>query len=274
MSLEAVPAGLLRRAGRIRFLRRVRPTILASPLLHLLSRRYLVSWEGLRLFVDPITHFGQTLIEEGAYEPETTAIFRRLIKPGFTVLDIGANEGFFACLASQLAGPGGLVVAVEPQQRIADVLEINLALNRFAHSHIVHAVVAEADYATAEINLFPLTNSGASSLVRRYRFGSTRQKTLTRTPTSIAHEFGIETLDFVKVDVEGYEAEVARSLAPLLKEGRVRHLLLDYHQPILDQRGIDPAQTNALILDQGMKAIEGDYKGGYVLYSRSDAGGS
>jgi len=65
----------------------------------------------------------------GAYEPPVTQIFTRLLRPGATVVDLGANWGYFTLMAAQLAGPGGRVLALEPDPRMFDLLERNVRLN-------------------------------------------------------------------------------------------------------------------------------------------------
>lgn len=264
-------AAMLKTAGRARRLARIRPTSLASPLLRLLAERRIIEAEGLRLFVDPTSHLGQSLLASGTYEPETIALFRANLRPGDAVLDIGANEGFFAALAATLVGSHGCVIAVEPQSRLADVLEINLALNGLCGKSIVPAVVAESDGGELAMTLFPISNTGASSLVRTYSFGARSENVTKVTPAAILEQCGLDRIDFAKVDVEGFEPEVIRGMAPLLERGAIGTLLLDYHGAVLKQRGIDPGETHRLILARGMTAQQGDPGSGYVLYRRTAA---
>ena len=78
---------------------------------------------------------------------------------------------------------------------------------------------------------------------------------------------GRERFALVKVDVEGFEDGVVKSLMPLLQQGKVAALLLDYHAPILAGRGVDPAAIERSVLDAGMKLV-GEYEsfGNYRLY--------
>ncbi|GLC77763.1 hypothetical protein PLESTB_000958000 [Pleodorina starrii] len=48
------------------------------------------------------------------------------IRPGDTVVDVGANTGLFTLLAAEEAGPGGRVVALEPLQRTYQMLVRNV----------------------------------------------------------------------------------------------------------------------------------------------------
>jgi FkbM family methyltransferase len=264
---------------------RIRPQSLATPLIKLFAgyeRRMIVPVEGMSLYLDPLSHLAGTILAEGTFEASTIALFRQEVRPGDTVLDIGANEGFFSALAAGLAGPDGTVIAIEPQQRLQDVLHINLALNRVGTSHILHCAIgapAESSENAAtqrqiELSLAPPGNTGATSILNRYRWGAGTESVALRTVTEILDSLQISDVGFVKVDVEGYESAVIPSLMPLLQSGRIRSLLLDYHASILRQAGIDPQPLHGGILAAGYSVINRERDGldGYVLYRRSAAG--
>lgn len=264
----AQDADLVRLHAWARRLRRLRPAALGSLALGMLAQRWIVDAEGIRILIDPTTHLGDEVLSNGTYEPDTVRLFRENLRPGDTMLDIGANEGFFAALAAALVGPHGTVLAVEPQSRLHEVLEINLALNAKGRTAIIKRVVGETDSATRRIWLFPISNTGASSLVSRYRFGAKSEEVREITPTTILRDAGLKRVDFIKIDVEGFEPEVVRALVPLMRSGQIGTLLLDYHGGILASRGIDPAETHALVASCGMGATEGDVGRGYVLYKQ------
>lgn len=268
-NMNAQDADLAKLHARAKRLRRLRPAALASFALGMLAQRRIVEAEGMRVLIDPTTHLGDEILGTGTYEPETVRLFRENLRPGDTMLDIGANEGFFAALAGSLVGAAGTVLAVEPQSRLHEVLEINLALNTKGRTAIVKRVVGETDSARHRIWLFPISNTGASSLVSRYRFGAKSEEVREITPATILRDAGLDRVDFVKIDVEGFEPEVVRALAPLMQAGKVGTLLLDYHAGILATRGIDPAETHALVSGCGMQAAEGDVGRGYVLYKQA-----
>ena len=54
----------------------------------------------------------------GSYEPEETAIVRRLLRPGATFVDAGANIGYFTAVASRAVGVSGRVLAIEPMPQL------------------------------------------------------------------------------------------------------------------------------------------------------------
>ena len=68
---------------------------------------------GYKIYVDNNKYdcVAQQLIMNGAYEPYTTSVFQRFLKPGMTVIDIGANIGYFTLLSASIVGKGGHVFA-------------------------------------------------------------------------------------------------------------------------------------------------------------------
>jgi FkbM family methyltransferase len=83
----------------------------------------------------------QGMIEEfqkyGCCEPEVMHVMQRVIKPGMTVIDGGANVGFFTLVMSQMVGPNGKVIAIEPGENNLWKLELNLKLNKVKNVEIV-----------------------------------------------------------------------------------------------------------------------------------------
>ena len=53
-------------------------------------------------------------VARGQYEPENLRAYRRVVQPGFVVLDIGANIGSHTLPLAQMVGPSGRVYSFEP----------------------------------------------------------------------------------------------------------------------------------------------------------------
>src|SRR5882762_4798355 len=66
----------------------------------------------------------------GAYERELVRLMKRTLKSGMTVLDVGANIGYFSALASGLVGNSGQVYAFEPMPQNLDDWVRDHAVNR------------------------------------------------------------------------------------------------------------------------------------------------
>lgn len=155
---------------------------------------------------------------------EYPRFLKRLVRRGDTVIDIGANLGYYSRIMSRLTGQGGTVYAVEPVGPIRGVLEHNLR-----HCSNVQIV----PYALGGENK-PVTMVNDSSRYTGY-MGSGRNyipETQEQERDNEDMEFeaemrrgselfaGLERLDFIKCDIEGYEGVVIPEMAPVIQ----RHL--------------------------------------------------
>jgi FkbM family methyltransferase len=73
------------------------------------------------------------------YDPRIVAVLSRRVKPGMTVVDIGANIGYLTMLLASLVGPSGLVVAVEPNPENIKLLEASRRVNGFGQILVIQA---------------------------------------------------------------------------------------------------------------------------------------
>lgn len=163
---------------------------------------------GLRLKVNLCEREGRRLYLGEEYEPYEMALVGKLVNPGAVFFDIGAHVGLYSLTASRLVGPTGMVHAFEPALRTYDVLTTNLYLNGAAN--VVTNRIAINDQ-SGEVDLLVNRESGLTSLgatgrgqiidVEKVASVSLDQYTATE---------GIAELDFLKIDVEGYEGHVLR----------------------------------------------------------------
>jgi FkbM family methyltransferase len=162
--------------------------------------------DGVRLWVDLADHWVGVNVVRARFEREETEAALRLVEPGATVLDIGANIGYYTMLLANRVGPGGHVHAFEPGDDNFDLLRRSLAENRFEDRVSLHhcALSNQAGEQYIAIDLVGL-NSGAHYLVQDRSTVQARHAlqrvTLARLDDLPVHR----PLDFVKIDVEGAE---------------------------------------------------------------------
>lgn len=88
--------------------------------------------------------FACHLMLDGFWEMWLTQFLARRVKPGMTVIDVGANFGYFTLLLGDAVGQSGHVIAVEPNPEAASLLQETVALNgHWARTRVVpHALGA------------------------------------------------------------------------------------------------------------------------------------
>ncbi|HEY6983117.1 MAG TPA: FkbM family methyltransferase [Reyranella sp.] len=193
---------------------------------HQLEVPIVVPWLlGTRVRVTLGNDSSLCLYVSGSFEPNEFAFFDRVLRPGMSVVDIGANEGLYTLFAARRVGASGRVVAVEPSSRERGLLEANLARNRLGNVTIVPHALAEQSGA-AELQIAPKRHGGHNTLGGFIHEGETavaRETVTIETLDALGARLGLARIDVVKIDVEGAELR-------LLSGGRT---LLCQHRPIL-----------------------------------------
>jgi FkbM family methyltransferase len=217
----------------------IRPAPLAVALKRLLGlRRREVRTESGTFWLDPVSDPGQCVAQFGNYDPSVSALLRRVLRPGDTFIDVGANEGFISVLAAQLVGPAGRVVAVEPQARLQPVLRRNFELNHVSAELCPVALPNRAG--AAELQLAPDTNNSSTGFTNATRYRLARQSVETLTLTDLLTRLNIATPFVLKIDIEGWEHEAVFGSQEIFRRQLVRALILELHPSLLRARGLAP----------------------------------
>jgi FkbM family methyltransferase len=181
---------------------------------------------GSRMVVDIRDYAHRHILLHGEYESQLTALFGRLARPGWTVLDVGANAGYFSLLARDLGGPRSRVVAFEPQKRVASMLRRTVDLNGARNLELVEAACGDQDGRVALATPSDPRNTGLATL----RAGQVPGTTTATVPILRIDRFCAERRlapDLMKIDVEGTEDAVLRGSAGLLTDGLPRYVVCE-----------------------------------------------
>jgi FkbM family methyltransferase len=189
----------------------------------LLQRAYMKAWKLAKPRQTFRTKFGSVMRGSitdyvparicffGSWEPNLTRFMETTIKPGDTVVDLGANIGYFTLLMSKLVGPAGHVISIEAAPASAAILRENVAMNGGQNVAVKEIAVAEKP---GEIKLFHSrwgnTNTGAATLVEGR--GSDRYDVVkTDTLLNILGD-DASRVSFIKIDIEGAELPVLHEI--------------------------------------------------------------
>ena len=100
---------------------------------------------GCLMQLDPLEWPQIGVMITGGMEPKTSALFRKLLRPGDTYIDVGAHVGYHALLARQAVGATGRVLAVEPQPYNCNKILVNAALNGFSNITTIVGAAGDRD---------------------------------------------------------------------------------------------------------------------------------
>jgi len=141
----------------------------------------------------------------GEWEPEETHFIKHHVKNGDTVIDIGANYGYYTILFSKLVGPSGSVHAFEPLSDMVSLIRRNIELNNLDNN--VHIVNKGLSNHKSDVMLYTYKElgSGATSASRRWFGACTKHRAHMITLDAYVKQQRIRKVHFIKCDVEGAE---------------------------------------------------------------------
>jgi len=189
------------------------------------------------------------ILVAGCLDPNELAFVDRFLRPGMTFLDIGANDGLYATLASKCVGPHGTVWAFEPSSRELSRLERNLELNHLT-VRVFPLALADSN-GTAELRVAPYGHEGLNTLgsfVHEIDAGGGEKVQLARLD-DILEKNPLAHLDFIKLDVEGAELRVLKGALSALQRYRPV-LLFELSDAALRQQGGSAADLTGFLQAQ------------------------
>lgn len=180
---------------------------------HQLPTEILVAeFPGYRLLYSPADADVGCNVHAGSYEPHVAKVFRDELGPGMTVVDIGANIGYFTALSASLVGPTGAVYAVEPNEQNVRMIEATRRLNGFEHVTVIQTA-AGRDLGLLMLNS-SFTNGTAAPIVGYWQSVLAKKTTLVAPLGRLLPQAA--KIDFIKIDTEGAEAAALEGLRDLL----------------------------------------------------------
>jgi FkbM family methyltransferase len=170
-----------------------------------LADTYMVERDGLQWLLSPDDHPQRDLFWYGLKDRWEMHHVGRIIRPGATAFDVGANFGYYSL---KLDGMGARCYAFEPNPTMFCTLQENIRLNGTG----VSAFRCGLSDTVGSAKLHPVGgNSGASFL----ESGDGVQLT---TLDAFCVEHGIASVDFIKVDVEGFEERFLRGAQGIIEQ--------------------------------------------------------
>jgi FkbM family methyltransferase len=194
----------------------------------------MIEVQGNKMYVVPSrSGTERTLFIFKSYEKGITRLFHSLVKSGMTVVDIGAHIGYYTLLSAQIVGPKGKVFAFEPEPKNYDLLKKNVAENGYNNVTLVEKAVSNGS-SIARLSV-DLKDSGMNYLA------NTINNSITVSTVSL-DEFFDEAIviDFIKMDIEGFEEKALEGMQRILKKGNVKAIIAEFYPKLIKRNGFSP----------------------------------
>jgi FkbM family methyltransferase len=192
----------------------------------------------------------------GVYESQLSRwVARAARRTGGLMIDVGANLGYFSLLwAAQ--NPANRVLAFEASPRNVALLRENVQRNRLQDRIEIRADAVGKVPGTCQFDVGPADQTGWGGL--------------TIVPTSDSIRVNVvrlddlfpppQTIDLLKVDVEGADSWVLQGAAQLFRSRRVRCVWWEQHKPRMRLLGIQEREPELFMTDVGYTPIAHEHR--------------
>ncbi len=173
-----------------------------------------------------IDKVGRKIFDNTSFEKRIICVMLSRIREGMTVVDVGANIGYYSLLMSQKVGFSGKVVSFEPNSSIFKEFEHNLKINKITNVIAERvAISSETGYQTL---LIPCDGMEAHASFNQNETFTTSRVEMVRTEKldDALGRFGIEHVDLIKIDVEGAEKSVFEGASKMLSAEKGRPAII------------------------------------------------
>lgn len=166
------------------------------------------------------------IIHYGVWETFVDDILSDLARPGDTVVDIGANMGYYTIKLGGLVGPTGRVVSYEPNPDLFDVLHDNVQINGFGgKAHLFQACAGEEAGSTSLTFQRRFPGGGVAGLGPEFLSEGREQAEVKMVRVDDTFPGGEAHL--IKIDVEGFEPLVVKGMKDLLARSADAAIVLE-----------------------------------------------
>ena len=214
-----------------------------------------IPWDinGVQYRIDP--HYRHQLGH--AYESELAGFLRRLVRPGWLCLDIGANVGIYALQLAHWSQPTGRVIAFEPNAGSRKVLARHILLNGLSDRVRVEPfAVSEKSHGTA--TFFQTGTEGMSRLGEANRhLAAVASSTLVETLTLDDYcESRRLKPNLLLMDIEGFEIAALSSARRLIQSrGSDLEIIVEMHPNVWDSANTTRARAESLFRELGLHPV-------------------
>jgi len=170
----------------------------------------------------------------------------RYVSDDAVFIDIGANFGYYSVQMAKRMRQKGRVYAFEPNPTTCALLKYNLSLNELKNVEPIECALGDQE-GSASLSCRS-DNSGAAAVIQGFGIKVT-------TLDDFAATRSLDRLDFIKIDVEGFEEKMLNGAARTLQRFHPT-ILIELNPPTLHKNGSSPKRVVDLLRTLGYDIFE------------------
>ena len=222
---------------------------------------------SLFLFLNPNDPVVSGALFFNVYEKSESKFIKSICFKGMKALDIGANIGYYSTLISQVAGENGLILALEPDPESYKYLD--KTINSFKIKNVLPFPLAASDIKQKLPLFISKDNRGDNRL---YQNEQLREKIEVDCLTidELLEGNNLKTLDFIKIDVQGYEQKVFKGMKKVIKNSEKLILLTEFWPKGIFQAGENPKDFLRMLRKMEFQLFELKSNGSLILLKKEN----
>ena len=155
----------------------------------------------MKLYLNHESYVDSMILKNNIWEKDSVNIVQKIVKPGQTVLDVGANFGYYSIMFSKLVGKSGKVISSEPTTFFGEKFKLHLNENKCLNVELL-----PFGFSDKETNLeIKIDNATASMHMPEYDEYLKTESIKLIPLDQFAVEKDLKQLDFIKIDIDGHE---------------------------------------------------------------------
>ena len=187
---------------------------------------------GSTMYLD-LQHSGisKSLWLTGEREILDVELVKKELRPGMNVLEIGANLGYYLLLEAKIIGSHGMIYAFEPDPRNIRILTLNIRENNL--ERIVKVFPHAVSNHSGEQRFYLSEQTNLNTMVEEHK--ESKQSIMVKTIAVDSFNEISVPINFVRMDIEGFEYEAIEGMLGLLKRTNNIKLLVELHPRLYNE---------------------------------------
>lgn len=188
----------------------------------------------------------------GTYEPQDSRLVQRYLSPGNTFVDVGANFGYYSLMAASVVGNSGRVIGFEPNPELCDHLRGTIEKNKIVNVTVEQAGVSDQ---AGHADLFLPIEHGNNTATMVPNRGGAPLRVPVVTLDEYLNRSRILQVDFLKIDVDGFEPRVIRGVQAAIQAKRIKAVFCEFCGEWLRAAGTTPRDYYDQLRSLGLRSV-------------------